>query len=147
MMIIVVAMDGSSASERALDVAVDLARDRRAELVLTSARNHGIIREIDQRLAELEGQLERRGLRVSTVVKESLLGEEAVMIAEVARELGADLIVMGSRGRTPMTGLVLGSVCQRILHQTPCPTLIVPEHVNSHVPVAATQASATDGPA
>lgn len=100
MMIIVVALDGGSASERALDVAVDLARYRRAELVLAYARSHGIIREIDRRLAELEGQLGQRGLRVSTIVKESLLGEEAVMIAEVARELGADLIVMGSRGRT-----------------------------------------------
>lgn len=138
-MIIVVAMDGSSASERALDAAVDFARDRPAELVLTYARNHGIISEIDRRLAELEGQLRQRGLRVSTVVKESFLGEEAVMIAEVARDLGADLIVLGSRGRTPVTGLVLGSVSQRILHETPCPTLIVPEHVNSHVPAATDQ--------
>ena len=146
-MIIVVAIDGSSASERALDVAVDLARYRDAELVLTYARNHGIIREVDQRLAELEAQLGQEGLRVSTIVKESFLGEEAVMIAEVAREVAADLIVMGSRGRTPMTGLVLGSISQRILHETPCPTLIVPEHVDSHVPRIADDATATDIPA
>lgn len=146
-MIIVVAIDGSSASERALGVAVDLARYRSAELVLTYARNHGIISEIDQRMAELERRLGQRGLRVSTIVKESFLGEEAVMIAEVARDLGADLIVMGSRGRTPVTGLVLGSVSQRILHETPCPTLIVPEHVDSHVPQVAADATATDIPA
>ncbi len=146
-MIIVVAIDGSSASERALDVAVDLARYRDAELVLTYARNHGIIREVDQRLAELEAQLGQEGLRVSTIVKESFLGEEAVMIAEVAREVGADLIVMGSRGRTPMTGLVLGSISQRILHETPCPTLIVPEHIDPQTTQAADHDSPTDTPA
>ena len=146
-MIIVVAVDGSSTSERALEVAVDLARYRSAELVLAYARNHGIITEVDRRIAELELQLEQGGLRVSTIVKESFLGEEAVMIAEVARDLGADLIVVGSRGRTPVTGLVLGSVSQRILHETPCPTLIVPEHVDSHVPRIADDATATDIPA
>lgn len=130
-MIILVAIDGSAASECALDVAVELARDDRAELVIAYARTRGIIQEVDDRLPALTRHVEQSGVRVSVTVKESFLGEEAVMIADIARELGADLIVMGSRGRTPLNGLVLGSVSQRILRETPCPTLIVPDHIVS----------------
>jgi nucleotide-binding universal stress UspA family protein len=48
------------------------------------------------------------------------------MIADVARDSGADLIVAGARGRTQLSGLLLGSVTQRLLHLGPCPVLVVP---------------------
>jgi nucleotide-binding universal stress UspA family protein len=39
------------------------------------------------------------------------------------------VIVVGTRGRTPLAGLVLGGVTQRLLHIAPCPVLAVPpEH-------------------
>jgi hypothetical protein len=47
-------------------------------------------------------------------------------IADVAREVGADLIVIGTRGHTPIAGLSLGSVTLRLLHVAPCPVLAVP---------------------
>jgi nucleotide-binding universal stress UspA family protein len=125
---IVVAMDGSSASQRALDRAVDYAHSRSAEIILAHARTHAIEPDMDETLADLAAKLRDQGLRVSTVVKVSLVGEEAEMIAEAAREAGAELIVIGSRGRTAFVGAVLGSVSQRILHEAPCPVLIVPEH-------------------
>ena len=47
-------------------------------------------------------------------------------IAEEAKEAGADLIVVGTRGHTALAGLLLGSVTQRLLHIAPCPVLAVP---------------------
>jgi nucleotide-binding universal stress UspA family protein len=46
-------------------------------------------------------------------------------IARVARELPADLIIMGTHGRTGMSHLLLGSVAERVLRRAPCPVLTV----------------------
>jgi nucleotide-binding universal stress UspA family protein len=54
------------------------------------------------------------------------VGEAAHVVAEAAREEGADVIVVGTRGRGPLAGLLLGSVTQRLLHLAPCPVLAVP---------------------
>ena len=55
----------------------------------------------------------------------SLVGA-AQMIADVARQAGADLIVVGTRGHTPLAGLLVGSVTQRLLHVAPCAVMAVP---------------------
>ena len=47
----------------------------------------------------------------------------------LAAEGGHSAIVVGTRGRTALTGLLLGGVTQRLLHIAPCPVLAVPpEH-------------------
>lgn len=48
-------------------------------------------------------------------------------IVDTARALGADLIVMGSHGRTGIEKLLLGSVTQRVLQEAPMPVLVVKE--------------------
>lgn len=53
------------------------------------------------------------------------VGQPAEVICKMAGELGCDLIVMGSHGRSPVAGLVMGSVATRVLHQAPCPVLLV----------------------
>ena len=57
-------------------------------------------------------------------------GVEADQIAHLAQARGADLIVMGTHGRTGLLRLALGSVTRRVLHAAPCPVLTVrnPEH-------------------
>ena len=53
------------------------------------------------------------------------VGQPAEVIAKVAGELGCDLIIMGSHGRSGVAGLVMGSVASRVLHLASCPVLLV----------------------
>jgi nucleotide-binding universal stress UspA family protein len=46
-------------------------------------------------------------------------------ILRVATEVDADLIVMGTRGLTDWSGLLLGSVAHKVLHMAECPVLLV----------------------
>ena len=48
------------------------------------------------------------------------------MIAKVARETEADLIVAGTRGHTALAGLLVGAVTQRLLHIAPCAVMAIP---------------------
>ncbi len=53
-------------------------------------------------------------------------GQPARRLAQLAERIDADLIVVGSRGHAPLTGLVLGSVTQQLLHEAKRPVLAVP---------------------
>ncbi len=53
------------------------------------------------------------------------VGQPAEVIARQAVELGCELILMGTHGRSAVAGLVMGSVATRVLHLAPCPVLLV----------------------
>ena len=53
------------------------------------------------------------------------VGEPAEEIVDLARLEGYDLVVVGSRGLSPVKEILLGSVSNRILHTAPCPVLVV----------------------
>lgn len=53
------------------------------------------------------------------------VGEPAEEIVDLARLEGYDMIVIGSRGFSPMKELLLGSVSNKVLHTAPCPVLVV----------------------
>jgi nucleotide-binding universal stress UspA family protein len=55
------------------------------------------------------------------------LGDIATTIIRVAEELPADVIVMGSHGRTGLKRIVLGSVSEHVVRHSPCPVLVVHE--------------------
>ena len=139
---IVWATDGSAGADHALGYARELARTQAAELVvvhgeeLSSARSSiGYTRRVDEE--DLEAKIKRQvaemvdsGLAVSVKV----IGGHApaaTLIAEVAEEIGADLVVVGTRGHTPLAGLLLGSVTDRLLHTLHCPVLAVPPAAES----------------
>jgi len=134
---IVWATDGSAGADQALGYAKDLARAYGADLVvvhgeeLSAARSSiGYTRRVDEQ--DLEAKIKRQvaemadnGLSVSVKV----IGghaHPATLIAEVAEDLGADLVVVGTRGHNPVAGLLLGSVTDRLLHISRCPVLAVP---------------------
>lgn len=52
------------------------------------------------------------------------LGEPAAKIAEIADEVDADLVVVGSRGHSAIAGVILGSVAQRLPHMAHQPVLV-----------------------
>ena len=56
-----------------------------------------------------------------------VFGDPSTTICEEAKNEQIDIIVMGSRGRNPVKGLLLGSVSTRMVHFAHCPVLIVKE--------------------
>ena len=61
-------------------------------------------------------------LRLSSEVR---IGPAFATILDAAREHGADLIVMGTKGRTGLAHLLMGSVAERVVRLAPCPVLTV----------------------
>ena len=75
------------------------------------------------RLADTKQSFIRDGINVDTKVIRGISPAEGII--HVADEVGADLIIMGSHGRTGFKKLILGSVAQAVLTQSPIPVLII----------------------
>ena len=56
-----------------------------------------------------------------------LEGTASTAIADLAQEYGANLIVMGSHGKTALLRLLMGRVTERVIGHAPCPVLVVKE--------------------
>jgi len=134
---IVWATDGSDNADRALPYAKELAETKGARLVvvhckeLLTGRAGGypiradepdLVAKIRRQIAELHDA----GLDVQAEVVTSSGTAAAHVIADVAAEAHADVIVVGTRGQSALVGLLLGSVTQRLLHLAHCPVLAVP---------------------
>jgi nucleotide-binding universal stress UspA family protein len=78
--------------------------------------------ESKKQLAVYGEQLRARGLDVEELTRE---GYPATVIEEAAEQLEADLIVIGSRGRSGLKHLLLGSIAERVVQKAPCPVLTV----------------------
>lgn len=139
---ILVAIDGSEPSGRALEVACDIAQHYGAKLHLAHtpqidtfsyAMGAGIVdipptaEEImaagTQVLEEANAVAEAKGVRPAS--KTLGAGDPATHVMEVAKATGADLIVTGRRGLGSLSSLVLGSTSQRISHDANCAILTV----------------------
>ncbi|HVD00105.1 MAG TPA: universal stress protein [Candidatus Dormibacteraeota bacterium] len=139
----VVGVDGSAGAAEALEQATRLARATGAEIVavhamenthrLTHAGLYGLRdappRPGQSRVAEVHGfvrhwcrPLEESGVSYRTIVES---GSPALVIQAVAERIGADLVVVGRRGRGALAGFVLGSVSSRLAHTCRLPLLLV----------------------
>jgi nucleotide-binding universal stress UspA family protein len=134
---IVVGQDGTEDGERAMALARTIAEEAGAHLVVVHVTElvggkggvHPL--EIDEsdikaRIATEVANLRQSGASAELVTETASLGGPAHMIATQAEASHADLIVVGSRGRTAVSQLILGSVPLRLLHIAHCPVLIVP---------------------
>lgn len=136
---ITVGVDGSESAARAIEVAARLATTFAASLLVVHAyspvprwmgepnRAEFIGQQISSGEALLTASARRlRELGVTAIESDLLEGPPAGAIVRAAQAHGSDLIVIGSRGLTPMRGLLLGSVSERVLGEAPCPVLVVP---------------------
>jgi nucleotide-binding universal stress UspA family protein len=136
---VVWATDGSNAADRALPHAKVLVTESGGELVIVHCEEwvppggkvgatpaQADEDEMESKVELQAAGLAKDGLKSTLRVVSTRAGGAAHAIADVAREEGADVIVVGTRGRTVLGGLLLGGVTQRLLHITPCPVLAVP---------------------
>lgn len=132
---IMLATDGSENSQPAGNRALELAQAYGAELKVLSIRelptridgNGGelmteLTKSRQQMLAEIQAQAEAIGIKTECVLSQ---GPPARTIVAKAGELGVNLIIMGSHGRTGLTRLLIGSVTERVIGLAPCPVLVV----------------------
>ena len=116
---IVVGVDDSEPSDRALERAADLA-GYGSTLTVVSVTRDGE----HYAAGPLENARERLLRRHVTATYLQPVGDPAAELVEAARELEADLVVLGRRSRS-LRRLVLGSVSDAVVRQAPCDVLVV----------------------
>jgi nucleotide-binding universal stress UspA family protein len=139
---ILFATDGSATADAALAFAEKLARVPGASLVVVhadeklSGRAAGLSVLADE--SDLRAKIQRQvdalrdeGVDASFAVVRGTHGP-ARLVAEKARELEADVIVVGAHGHRPLAGAIVGSVTQHLLHDAPCPVLAIPARLGAH---------------
>jgi nucleotide-binding universal stress UspA family protein len=137
---ILVATDGSELSQRAVGVAIGLARPLGATLVGCAALPvypyHGVgeaapaeaafqaqaAAAANRHLDEIERAAGAAGVAFERVIREGPVDDILLQAAETER---CDLIVMASHGRRGVTSLLLGSETQKVLARTTLPVLVV----------------------
>ena len=136
--IYLVPLDFSRGSEKALDYALALARERNGKLVALHVIPAELIYPPTGGSFDFYAQLERDAREnFSRLAKRKKLKPEhcrfivargtnfAEVVAKQARKMRVAMIIMGSHGRTGLQRLLLGSVAERTLRYADCPVLIV----------------------
>lgn len=132
---ILVATDGSSCSDVAVEEALNYAKSYEGALKIVRVVNvteefqahaphlvEKLVNEAQNSLEKIKEKARRIGVNAETFVKE---GEPFTAIVDLAKQIKADIIVLGSHGRTGLKRLLMGSVTARVIGHTSCPVLVV----------------------
>ena len=139
---IIVATDGSSCADRAVDIAAGLAKATGATLLVMTVGGN-LSDESVRKVGRAEGStpealelLTNQILQLASdratragaprVRVQAGWGDAAETIIEIARHEQSDAIVVGRRGRGRLAGLLLGSVSQKLVALAPCMVVVVP---------------------
>lgn len=141
---ILVPLDGSELAARAIPSAAMLARSTAARIVLMHALTHQAPGSaLDERAPTVSDlnldaeALRADGVSVDTVVRPVRpvqATDVARAITVAADEQRAGLIVMSTHGRSGFGRWLYGSVTDSVLHQSPIPVLLIPEHAGQPLP-------------
>ena len=131
------ANDGSGPAFKALELAIELARQNKSELHMASVEEVSSFPEL---IGEVETERENADQRYKEVLKRAnamarekrvtlethvLIGHPVRSIVDLAGELGADLLVIGATGHSALYEKMLGSRADRVVHLASCPVLVV----------------------
>jgi nucleotide-binding universal stress UspA family protein len=138
---ILVPVDGSAGSDKAVRAAIALATDKKdAEIILINVQpsyNTPNVKHFfsEEQIHSYQEQLSKEALNHSLEITKDCsipirtvfrIGDPGEEICEEAKESAVDFIVMGYRGLGIVKRAILGSVATHVLHATPCPLMIVP---------------------
>lgn len=135
---ILFATDFSRWARRAEDYACSLACSWKASLTVLSVAEFlpglnpdypvnqqylaDLLKQASSQLVELKGRAERRGIAVTTRVATGIPSEEVIT---AARAEDSDLIIVGTKGKTGLAHVLLGSTAERVICGAPCPVMTV----------------------
>jgi nucleotide-binding universal stress UspA family protein len=136
---ILVAVDGSKISDKALETAIEEARVWKATVHAIYVVETGLFSslpmdntwEIMYSMLEKEGnkslsfareKAEKEGVKIEAAIRQGHAGNE---IVRAAKETGADLVVVGSHGKSEVDRLLLGSVSSFVVSNCPTNVLVV----------------------
>jgi len=137
---LLVAVDNSDGARRAIDAAGELARLAAGEVWVLTVREHGVQGKVPagMGMAGPEGagdaqatvddavaRLTSAGITAHGEVRSAVFGRAAREIVDDAGSHDVDVVVMGSRGRGDLAGLVLGSTAHKVIHLSDRPVLVV----------------------
>jgi nucleotide-binding universal stress UspA family protein len=120
-------------SREALGVAITLARQNNAEIFIVHAlppptpifeTESSYRDEAEEALIKLKERISSRGIQARRVLIKGTL-PVSVSIARCAQFFGADLIVVGTGGRTGFSRILAGSIAAKLIRIAPCPVLVV----------------------
>ena len=131
------ANDGSGPAFKALELALDLARQNKSELHMASVEE---VVSFPELIAEVETERQNADSRYKQVLKRAkamarekdvtlqthvLVGHPVRSIVDLAGELGVDLLVIGATGHSALYERMLGSRADRVIQLASCPVLVV----------------------
>jgi len=136
---ILVAIDGSEPANHALGAAIDEARVRNAEVHVVYVVESGLFsslpmdntleiiysilqKEGEEILAAARETADSKGVSLTTYLRQGHAGSQ---IISLAKDLGADLVVLGSYGKSGVDRLLLGSVTDYVVQNSPITTMVV----------------------
>jgi nucleotide-binding universal stress UspA family protein len=132
---ILLAVDGSDHSQRAVAVASEIAKSSGGEVLVFHVLERDVGRagitgeETSGEAADLVNKivhdLHQNDVKARGDAKGAPAGRAAPDILEEAKTFDAGIIVIGTRGRSDFAGLLLGSVAHKVLQHAECPVLVV----------------------
>lgn len=136
---ILVAIDGSKMSKKALKSALQIAKERYSKVGVIHVEKNVMISEnmttdsIDEIYSKINQEVNGLFDEAKALANEEdleiethyVMGDPAVQIVKTAEQENYQLIIMGSRGLGAIKGIVMGSVSYKVLQLSHCPVLII----------------------